>query len=749
LYLGKMQGKCLALRKMQREGGRIGDMKYIAHTENESGEYHRLKDHLLKTAEVAESFANIQYLKNLCKIEGKTHDLGKYLDAFQYYLINGGQRGSVPHAKYGAILYRLLHDQMQMSWAKEISFCIAGHHAGLPDYSDWKQNITDYNDYKVQKDYKTVLPLLLDDLNADQKDLFITETEKNMEVLDKELITRFLFSCLTDADWLDTERHFESFKYETRKAKRLNPERLIQILDKFFNQLSKDGKINKLRNQVRDFAVSKADKATGFFSLNLPTGMGKTFTSVYWALKHAQSNQLQRIIIVLPFVNIIDQTAQIFKERFGEEYVLEHHSGISENDDNDTKYDVRKLACENWDYPIVITTTVQFFESLFGNKPSKCRKIHNIADSVVIFDEVQSLPKELIVPTLTMLKNINKNLHSSFLFCTATLPAFQKRRDFEGLETIDPLVKNPGHIYRETKRVEYELINDLESITHDALFNQIKEKDFSALVVFNTKVDAYEFYHRLTKDKDSWYKLFHLSTAMCPMHRKSVISEIRSALQERKKIIVTSTQLIEAGVDFDFPSVYRAMAPLDSIIQTAGRCNREGKMPGYGKAYIFKPDENRMPDKTYNAISVHASNMIKNNLNRLDEYDFYGEYYEQIISLYIDPDSRKINEERRRYNFSSIAKQYRIIDSLTYSLLIHQFDTSSEMFFERIKYKEKLSKNDFRKMQLYSVQVYEIFIHKFKNWIVDMPQGFKVWYGDYDDETGISLNENKNRIFIV
>lgn len=423
-------------------------MEYIAHTENESDRVHLLKDHLLKTAEIAENFTNIPYLKNLCWLEGQTHDLGKYLNAFQNYLKNGGRRGSVPHSKYGAILYRLLYDQLQMPWAKEISFCIAGHHGGLADYSDWKQNITDYSDEEIKNNYKTVIGPLLNDLKISQKDLYIAEDDKNKKILDKELITRFLFSCLTDADWLDTEKHFDSNKYESRKVETLNPKDFIIKIDNLFTKLPVKGEINELRNIVRDYAVTKAAHTTGFYSLNLPTGMGKTFTSVYWALKHAEANNLKRIIIVLPFINIIDQTAQILKELFGEKHVLEHHSGVSEKDDSDTQYDSRKLACENWDYPIVITTTVQFFESLFSNKPSKCRKIHNIADSVVIFDEVQSLPKELIVPTLTMLENLKNNLHSSFLFCTATLPAFQKRSDFEGLDNIESLVENPGMLYK-------------------------------------------------------------------------------------------------------------------------------------------------------------------------------------------------------------------------------------------------------------------------------------------------------------
>lgn len=717
-------------------------MEYIAHTENPEGKLHSLKDHLLNTANLAVTFAPTELLKELCRIEGITHDLGKYLQDFQRYLIQGGRRGSVPHSKYGAILYRFLGDQLQMPWAKEISFCIAGHHGGLPDFSDWKQNHTDSSDEMVQNNYKTIVPVFLDDLKLDKNDLYIESGKNNLDILDQEIITRFLFSCLTDADWLDTERHFDFARYESRQANLLNPADLIKKLEALFSRFSNEGEINSLRNQVRDYAVTKAGNRPGFFSLNLPTGMGKTLTSVYWALKHAEANALKRIIIVLPFVNIIDQTAQILKGIFGEEFVLEHHSGISENDDQETLYDSRKLACENWDFPIIITTTVQFFESLFSNKPSKCRKIHNIAESITIFDEVQSLPKELIIPTLTMLRNINKNLNTSFLFCTATLPAFQKRKDFDGVDHIEALVQDPSHLYELTKRVEYELIDNLESIDPNTLYHQVKTRGIAALVVFNTKLDACDFYTQAEADRDSWDSVFHLSTAMCPVHRKEVIIRIKEDLGQKKKILLASTQLIEAGVDFDFPSVYRAMAPLDSIIQTAGRCNREGKMKQLGKAYIFKLTENRMPDKTYNAISVHAANMIKNNLKRLQDYDFYSEYYKQIISLYIDPDSRKINEERLQYNFASIARQYHIIDSPTQSLFVYKYNETSKKLFDTIEGKEKLSRIDFRKMQMYSVQVYSIFIRNFREWIEEMPQGYMLWHGAYNEATGLSLKSS-------
>ncbi|MFH1287826.1 MAG: DEAD/DEAH box helicase family protein, partial [bacterium] len=277
--------------------------------------------------------------------------------------------------------------------------------------------------------------------------------------LKRELFIRYLFSALIDADWLDTEAFFESDKSQSRGKYILPIDEMIKKLEKEFSNKPTDGEINQLRNYARKIALEKANRVSGFYSLNLPTGTGKTLISIAWALRHAKANGLKRIIIVLPYINIIDQTASELKRIFGEKLVLEHHSSYNENNsvgqDDENNLDIiqkRKiLACENWDYPIIVTTTVQFFESLFSNKPSKCRKNHNIAESVVIFDEVQSLPKEIILPTLSMLKNIQVIMGASFLFCTATQPAFEKRDKFNGIDSIYPLIDNPSEIFKKTR----------------------------------------------------------------------------------------------------------------------------------------------------------------------------------------------------------------------------------------------------------------------------------------------------------
>jgi len=435
------------------------------------------------------------------------------------------------------------------------------------------------------------------------------------------------------------------------------------------------------------------------------------------------------------------------KNIFGEEWVLEHHSSYNENGHdgrNETEncsliQERKKLACENWDYPIIITTTVQFFESLFSNRPSQCRKIHNIAESVVIFDEVQTLPKEVILPTLRILKDVQAIMKVSFLFCTATQPAFEKRPGFEGIEEIYPLINDPAMLYEKTKRVEYHLLNNLKPVDYGELLDAVIQEEGAALVIFNTKKAVLEFYN-CTKSIEVWEKKYHLSTAMCPAHRKEVINKIRGDLEAKRKILVVSTQLIEAGVDFDFPVVFRAMAPLEAVIQSAGRCNREGALGEMGgKVFLFKLRDGGMPDKTYAACAGHAEELIKQDISQLHGHKIFNKYYAQVIRLYVDPDKYNINEARKQFNFQTVNDSYHLIQDRTEGIYIYNFSDESRQLIHSLEYKEFLSRDDYRKMQVYTVQVYKHFVFQNSEMCKAMPQGFMVWHGNYDHETGISV----------
>jgi CRISPR-associated endonuclease/helicase Cas3 len=705
-------------------------MEYWAHSENCNKKKHCLSKHLRETAILAKTFTSNDQYKRIFYITGLLHDLGKYQREFQDYLENGGRRGSVPHASWGAGYARLLG-------ILEASISIDGHHKGLPDNSAWKSDTEPYNRGEIQY-FDEIKQIFIREMDFDE-----TQIEKiNLKEFQRELFIRYLFSALTDSDWLSTEKHFDMDKSEMRPVMDLPIDEMIINLQTEILKKSTEGEINRLRNKALNEVISNALLPIGFFSLALPTGMGKTLASLSWALHHARMNELKRIIIVLPFINIIDQTAQTLKDIFGEELVLEHHSSYNESVDEDESLSLqhkkKQLASENWNYPVIVTTTVQFFESLFSNKISRCRKVHNIAEAVVIFDEVQTLPKEIILPTLQMLKDVQAVMKSSFLFCTATQPAFEKRQCFDGIEGIIPLIGNSEEIYMKTKRVEYSLINDLNPVDNNILLKCVVRENKSSLIIFNTKKSALEFYI-CAGTIDTWEKRYYMSTSMCPSHRKEVIKNIRADLRDKKKILVVSTQLIEAGVDFDFPVVFRAIAPLESIIQSAGRCNREGRLgESGGKVYIFKLEDGGMPDKTYSACAGYAEEFIRSGIERLHDHDIYKEYYSDIIHLFADPDKFKINDSRKQFNFKTVNDSYRLIDDPTQGLYIYHYNEESRNLFHSIEYKEFLSRADYRKMQAYTVQVYKHFIIKNGEMCKMMPQGFMVWYGNYDKDTGLS-----------
>ncbi|HOX16313.1 MAG TPA: CRISPR-associated helicase Cas3' [Smithellaceae bacterium] len=715
-------------------------MEYIAHSENSFQEAHSLSKHLYETAKLSSSFAWKEDYKPIFYLAGLLHDLGKYQTAFQEYIRNGGKRGSVPHASWGAGLTRIKN-------MLEISFVIDGHHKGIPDKSTWKFDTEPFK-RNEKEEYEAVVSWFLEDNQIEESEL----CEKLPEEISKmsshrEIFIRYLFSALTDSDWLSTEKHFDKSISEIRSDISLPIEEMINKLEVEFLKKSKEGKINELRNAARYEALEKANQPCGFYSLSLPTGMGKTLTSMAWALRHAKTNTLKRIIIVLPFVNIIDQTAQVLKNIFDDELVLEHHSNFNEDDTannhNEANYSLieqrKKLACENWNYPVIVTTTVQFFESLFSNRPSKCRKIHNISESVVIFDEVQTLPKEVILPTLQILKDVQTIMKTSFLFCTATQPAFEKRKGFDGIENIQPLITDPAEMYQETKRVEYKLLNDLKPIDLPDLLKTTADESISELVIFNTKKPTLEFFN-LVKSNTRWENKYHLSTGMCPDHRKRVIRNIRDDLTAKRKILVSSTQLIEAGVDFDFPLVFRALAPLESIIQAAGRCNRENNLgPSGGKVFLFKMNDSAMPDKTYSACANHAEEFIKPDIEQLHDPETFNRYYAQVVNLYVNPDQYNINQARKDFNFQTVNDSYRIIRDSTEGLYMYNYSDESRQLFHSIEHKEFLSKDDYRKMQMFTVSVYRNFIIKNSANCKTMPQGFMVWYGNYDQQTGISI----------
>ncbi|HPU86405.1 MAG TPA: hypothetical protein PLE60_13840 [Candidatus Latescibacteria bacterium] len=336
----------------------------------------------------------------------------------------------------------------------------------------------------------------------------------------------------------------------------------------------------------------------------------------------------------------------------------------------------------------------------------------------------------------------------SFLFCTATQPALEKRENFDGVELIRPIVAEPSILFEKTRRVHYSLLNGLEPISIGELVQSVCGNHSSALVIFNTKKPTREFYESLKTTVDT-IRIYHLSTAMCPDHRKKTIRKIREDLAASIRIIVSSTQLIEAGVDFDFPSVYRALAPMEGIIQAAGRCNREGKMSTPGTVSIFQLDGGRMPDKTYEACAMHAKTMIETNIDVLHRHDAYGDYYSRVISLYVNADKKNINEARKEFNFETVARAYRLMPGFAEGLFVYGYNEESKKLYHEIEFKTALSRDDFRRMQQFTVQVFPGFLKNNAGNYEAKPQGYTVWWGSYDSDTGLPVSPETADSYVV
>lgn len=555
---------------------------------------HELRSHLKAVAGLAEGFADSFAGSAWAYLAGLWHDLGKYLPAFQEYIRSTSgidahietAPGKVKHAIAGAIHAADIFGLQ----GRLLAYLIAGHHAGLPDWHpDDAPGAALSQEIKEEKlTLEKAIPggAPLEILNPGLK---LTRPPIH-EADELHFWLRMLFSCVVDADFLDTER----FMDEGRTAQRggyADMKALRSDYDRYMgkNFAVADSPVKRLRAEIRDACLARAADEPGLFSLSVPTGGGKTLASLGFALHHAARHGLKRIIYVIPYTSIIEQTADVFRRVFAGRNpspVIEHHSNLET--DNETPKS--RLAAENWDAPIVVTTNVQFFESLYAAKPSRCRKLHNIAESVVILDEAQLLPPEHLQPILDGLRHLVARCRVSLVLSTATLPELTKTRSrfgekpLIGLGEARELALDPVRLSRELDRVTVSLPESpRDRRDWDALAEELVRHE-RVLCIVNRRDDAETLWRKLSPGA------IHLSARMCGAHRASVIARIKTELDGNRSVRVVSTQLVEAGVDLDFPVVYRAMAGLDSIAQAAGRCNREGRLAGKGgRVIVFNP----------------------------------------------------------------------------------------------------------------------------------------------------------------
>lgn len=643
--------------------------EYIGHLDGERVQ--TLEAHLSGVAALACEFGKAFGAEHEAKLLGENHDDGKFSEAFQQY-IRGLRKGRVDHSTAGA---QILGRQKKLGPLATLgAFCIAGHHAGLPDLGT---KAAEAGEASLQGRLKKELP----DFEMVKRHSSLDEPidAKNLcrmykDNLDAMLLTRMLFSCLVDADFLDTEAFM---KPEAPQRGKFPP--IDALHELFFSKLNEQGyfspksEINTMRTKILRTCMEKGKGGPGLYSLTVPTGGGKTISSLAFALEHAKEHKKTRIIYVIPYLSIIDQTAQIFKDFLGEEAVLESHSNVN-YDAYGKESDLAermKLATENWDAPVIITTSEQFWESLYANRTSKCRKLHNIVNSVIIFDEAQMLPVDFLKPCLKALTALTDYYRCTAVLCSATQPELGRYMGRPAAEIMEDI---PA-LYRFFRRVTFR--TDGEK-SYEALAEEIG-KESEALCIASTKKEAREIFECINGAE----KLY-LSTDLCPAHRMKLIEEIRRRLKEKKECRVISTSIISVGVDVDFPVAYLEYSGLDSLIQGAGRCNREGKRAAEESvAHIFWTEKGKK--SPFMKEEKKVTDLLRNTYTdaELTEPEAISAYFENWYRCKEgDLDYKDIEERAGRWAFAEIGKAFKLIRDSTKSVFIPYDDTARDILRE-------------------------------------------------------------------
>jgi len=689
-------------------------MEHFAHSLEDASpdRWQSLEEHLAQVAELAESFAETFSSGTWGRALGKTHDYGKYSEAFQKYLYHanglehpeyGAFRGEdKQHAIHGA---RLAMRQAPGGVAKCMAYCLAGHHRGLPDW----HNSSGGAFLRRYLDESYRLPSIDEKLPVDwlgrqqfpdgaKPPIALPADGRNTNFALMFFI-RMIFSCLVDADYLDTEAFIEPDKSADRDGYP-DLKELKRRFDRYYTRFDdpSPSDLNQARTEMYQHCVAAGKLPPGLFSLTMPTGGGKSLASLAFALEHALEHDLARVFFVIPFTSIIEQNAKVFRDAVGQDAVLEHHSNfIADDDDHRTK-----LASENWDAPLVVTTNVQLFDSLFANRTSKTRKLHNLASSVIILDEAQALPPGKLRPCLAALDELARNYRCSIVLCTATQPALTKQDGFDGgLDNVREITPEPKRYFDDLRRTR--VVVEQDPIDDEGLAARVAESE-QALVIVNTRAHAQNIFRLLGCEEGT----YHLSALMTPRHRGEKIAEIRERLKKEERCLVVSTQLIEAGVDVDFPIVYRALAGLDSIAQAAGRCNREGKQP-VADTIVFVPKDVKprhfaqMVNVAREILPDHADDLLSPEAIR--EF-FQGYYWQQGDRL----DEKGILGickacTRLEFPFEEIARKFHLIDQQGESVIIPHDEQCGRLIdqWRNIGPQRGLM----RRLQQYSVNVYD------------------------------------------
>lgn len=677
----------------------------IAHI-SENGDRQSIKEHLQGTADRAKKFAAEFGCADIGYLCGLMHDIGKYSDEFQRRIQDPEHTCKVDHSTAGAKELMALSDNYI-----PMAMAVAGHHSGLldggnlrvsqahdgtffgrlhncdlPEYGTWKEEIV-------------------------PQTVSIPEWCKGGDSprLTMSFFIRMIFSCLVDADYLDTEKFMLGNK--AFRGGYSTPGELLKRFETYIEpwlqgKNEAEGRQRELceaRNRILQNCMDKgAASGRGIFTLTVPTGGGKTTASLGFALNQMCSCELNRVIYVIPYTSIIDQNAAVFSEILGEANVVEHHSGILYETGTQSETNYRKmLATENWDAPVIVTTAVQFFESLYACRTSKCRKLHNISNSVIIFDEAQTIPAPYLEPCVAVMAELVKNYRASIVLCTATQPSLQTmfQKYYPGApiqEICDDVIGN-YNLFRRTQ------IHNVGEVTTEVLLEKLSACK-QVLCIVSKRRTAQNLYEQMKGEG-----VYCLTTLLCPTHRKEKIAEIKARLYEGYTCRVIATSLIEAGVDVDFPAVYRQEAGLDSVIQAAGRCNREGRnSPDESRVCIFRLQGEKDRFLAQNIDSLHFTQRSYEDIAGLEAIDFYFTFYRELLGQE-NLDQKDILKSMGEsldgniFPFSSVAQKFRFIENDIRTIYL-PIEEGAEMIQQIAD--GKADKNTFRRLGQYGVNVY-------------------------------------------
>lgn len=710
-------------------------VKFIAH-KREDGTVQSVKDHLMGTSDLAADFAADFGAEDQGRLIGLAHDIGKFSKEFQKRICDNGPK--VDHSSAGALLCAQKNNIIA-------SFCIAGHHSGLPDFGGKDDDNESTLCARMDRAKNNKIP----DFSAWEEEIGeLPETGTTFPNDDTNLVnvffTRMLFSCLVDADYLDTESFMSDGSVD--RGSENDIEFLEKKLDNYISGwFPPKGELNKKRCEILNSCIEKHTCEPGLFTLTVPTGGGKTISSLAFAIKHARAKGYKRIIYVIPYTSIIEQTAEIFRKILGKDNVLEHHSNVGYDlEENISQESVKmSLATENWDMPVIVTTSVQFFESLFANKSSQCRKLHNISKSVIIFDEAQMIPVSYLKPCVYAISQLVKHYSVSAVLCTATQPSLDNVfREFIG--DYHPIELCPKELYEDTIFVRTRF-KSVGVMTKDEVADYMMKKN-QILCIVNSRKSASNLFAKLDEDGS-----FHLSTLMTPADRKQTLLGIRKCLKEGLTCRVVATSLIEAGVDVDFPVVMREEAGLDSMLQAAGRCNREGHRDMSESEVIIYKSEDK-PPKMF-ASNISAGKIAIDGEDDIMSSKCIKKYFDTLYKLKGEEtlDSKKIMEIiKSDYCFKKIADRFKLIDDDTETVYIPIGD--GKELVERRKYGE-LSKSLLRKLGQYGVNIFKDHL-KILYETGDVEKiGDSEWVLSnlalYNDKTGLSLNADVGKAYFV